>query len=78
MRDKLHTEPVKIRLSEDDKAYFENIALARGIPPAVLARTLIKQFLVLAKFEASIQTGGNGARGQESLGVKLHGTRSAA
>lgn len=48
-KDLLHTEEFKIRLTEDDAAFLVNLARSRDIPPAVLARTFIKQFLLLNK-----------------------------
>jgi DNA-binding protein len=65
MRDKLHIEEVKVRLTEGDKNHLEHLSRARGIPPAVLARTLIKQYLTeVAYKDVSIQTGNiNGNQG---------------
>lgn len=72
MRDKLHTEEVKVRLTEGDKAYLENLSRQRGIPPAVLARTFIKQFLRVA----SLNTDNNKGSPSQGLGA-IHGTQSA-
>lgn len=79
MRDKLHIEEVKVRLTESDKTRLEHLSRARGIPPAVLARTLIKQYLQEVAYRAvSIQTGNDNGRGFESLGGLHGGTKSAA
>ena len=80
MRDKLHTEEIKIRLTESDKAFLENLSRERGIPPAVLARTFIKQSLTVAQYrDASVNTGLKQGRGYESLIRGNHeGNKSAA
>lgn len=78
MRDKLHIEEVKVRLTEGDKACLEHLSRERGIPPAVLARTLIKQYLVTATYNAvSIQTSQGNGSPAKGLGATLNGNQSA-
>lgn len=77
MRDKLHTEEVKVRLTEGDKAFLENLSRERGIPPAVLARTFIKQSLTVAQY-VSVKTSGPNGRGAESLGETFDGRNKSA
>jgi predicted DNA-binding protein len=79
MRDKLHIEEVKVRLTEGDKTRLEHLSRARGIPPAVLARTLIKQYLQEVAYRAvSIQTGNHKGSPLEGLGEFNNGTQSTA
>ena len=79
MRDKVHTEEVKVRLTEGDKAFLENLSRERGIPPAVLARTFIKQSLTVAQFRvASVATNPSNGRPLEALRGTHEGNQSAA
>lgn len=41
----LHTEEVKVRLKEKDRDLLEAIARREDVPPAVIARRLIVQYL---------------------------------
>lgn len=78
MRDKLHIEEVKVRLTEGDKNHLEHLSRARGIPPAVLARTLIKQYLTeVAYKDVSIQTVSGNRRPVEGQGANNNGNQSA-
>lgn len=78
MRDKVHIEEIKVRLTEGDKTRLEHLSRARGIPPAVLARTLIKQYLTeVAYRDVSIQTVSGFRSPAEGLGANKNGNQSA-
>jgi hypothetical protein len=78
MRDKLHTEPVKLLLTEAYKRKLLNIYLRTGTPPAVLARAFVNKCIDDLEAGVSIQTGSNTGRDSKSLGDKLHGIRTEA
>lgn len=79
MRDKVHIEEVKVRLTEDDKRRLLNLSRKSGITPAALARSFIKKFLETGVFTtSSLQTGQFKGSPSEGLGVSVNGNQSGS
>lgn len=78
MRDKAHTEEVKIRLTKDYRRKLENLYRKTGVTPAALARWFTNQGIDAYLVEVSIQTGDNKGSPSKGLGVEFHGTQNAA
>lgn len=79
MRDKVHIEEVKVRLTEDDKRKLLNLSRSCGITPAALARSFIKKFLETGKFQvASLQTGEFKGSPSQGLGASISGNQSGS
>lgn len=77
MRDKVHIEEVKVRLTEDDKRKLLNLSRSSGITPAALARSFIKKFLETGKFTVgSLQTGEFKGSPSQGLGAHANGIQS--
>lgn len=77
MRDKVHIEEVKVRLTEDDKRKLLNLSRKSGITPAALARSFIKKFLETGRFQsASLLTGEFKGRAAEAPGAQTSGNQS--